>query len=302
MSVQVCPRCKYKRKPTDLAPEWQCPSCGIVYSKFSAQQNKPAAAKAVTPSFTKRSRLDWILNGLMLFSPIMILLAIVQQGVLPDVSTIDSSFEQHPIMTKTQRDKFTFSYRDRSYNVEPVANYELWGVVVTHNDITGMTDYVHDEDSVDIKDICVVWGDNVTNNDYMQVEYSSGDFTCFTQYEYGTQYNPRHLSNNHLLSDNQEVRDAIRDVHVGDLVYFKGMLVNYAPTSNPNWIRRSSTILYDTGKVACEVVFIEEFTVVASLNGHWYVIKSIFIWLFLLALLVKVMILYFQPSWNKTDE
>lgn len=31
----VCPKCDYKRKPTDAAvPDWQCPACGIVYAKF----------------------------------------------------------------------------------------------------------------------------------------------------------------------------------------------------------------------------------------------------------------------------
>lgn len=32
--MQACPKCGYVRKPTDTAPEWQCPSCLIVYAKF----------------------------------------------------------------------------------------------------------------------------------------------------------------------------------------------------------------------------------------------------------------------------
>ena len=28
-----CPKCNYQRKPTDAAPEWQCPSCQVVYAK-----------------------------------------------------------------------------------------------------------------------------------------------------------------------------------------------------------------------------------------------------------------------------
>ena len=34
--MQSCPKCHYVRKPTDTAPEWQCPSCGIAYAKFGA--------------------------------------------------------------------------------------------------------------------------------------------------------------------------------------------------------------------------------------------------------------------------
>ena len=32
--MQTCPKCQYVRKPSDAAPDWQCPSCGIVYAKF----------------------------------------------------------------------------------------------------------------------------------------------------------------------------------------------------------------------------------------------------------------------------
>lgn len=33
----TCPKCSYMRKPTDTAPDYSCPSCGIVYSKYDAQ-------------------------------------------------------------------------------------------------------------------------------------------------------------------------------------------------------------------------------------------------------------------------
>jgi hypothetical protein len=39
----VCPKCGYARKPTDLGPAWQCPSCGIAYNKFRT------AASGTTP-------------------------------------------------------------------------------------------------------------------------------------------------------------------------------------------------------------------------------------------------------------
>lgn len=29
----TCPRCGYTRQPSDLAPEWQCPTCGVAYAK-----------------------------------------------------------------------------------------------------------------------------------------------------------------------------------------------------------------------------------------------------------------------------
>ena len=39
----VCPKCQYKRTAADHCPEWQCPSCGVAYSKAAA----PSAAVAL---------------------------------------------------------------------------------------------------------------------------------------------------------------------------------------------------------------------------------------------------------------
>ena len=40
--MQTCPKCHYVRLPTDTAPGWQCPNCGIAYAKFgSAPLHRP---------------------------------------------------------------------------------------------------------------------------------------------------------------------------------------------------------------------------------------------------------------------
>ena len=35
--MTACPKCGYVRKATDVAPDWQCPSCGIAYEKFGTE-------------------------------------------------------------------------------------------------------------------------------------------------------------------------------------------------------------------------------------------------------------------------
>lgn len=49
-----CPKCAYERKPTDSSPDYECPSCGIIYAKFkpkadpvSIQPKQPRAPSAV---------------------------------------------------------------------------------------------------------------------------------------------------------------------------------------------------------------------------------------------------------------
>lgn len=43
----ACPKCGYERKPSDTAPDWQCPACGIAIAKYRA---KAADAQALTAS------------------------------------------------------------------------------------------------------------------------------------------------------------------------------------------------------------------------------------------------------------
>ncbi len=33
-----CPKCRYVRQPGDSAPDYQCPSCGVIYAKFTDAQ------------------------------------------------------------------------------------------------------------------------------------------------------------------------------------------------------------------------------------------------------------------------
>jgi glutaredoxin len=41
----TCPKCRYVRLPSDRAPDWQCPSCGVAYAKAS-ESSTPATTTA----------------------------------------------------------------------------------------------------------------------------------------------------------------------------------------------------------------------------------------------------------------
>jgi uncharacterized membrane protein/predicted RNA-binding Zn-ribbon protein involved in translation (DUF1610 family) len=40
---KTCIKCHYKRQPTDSAPEWACPSCGVAYVKAEAAEKEEQA-------------------------------------------------------------------------------------------------------------------------------------------------------------------------------------------------------------------------------------------------------------------
>ncbi len=298
--TQACPNCNYQRKETDSAPDWQCPSCGVAYAKVMGVNQTlrahPGARTQIRAQTNRRVWFDRLLSLLLIISVISLLVSWWAKNQLPYTKEISSRLQNEPIQKPSRTSPFNFEYRKRTYSIEPVADYELWGLVVTHNDITGMTDIIHDDDSVDIKDICVVWGDNLQNNDYRDVSYSSGDFTCYYQYDRPMDFRHEQLSNNHLLSDNKEVRERIRNIKIGDQVHLKGMLVNYSAAATPDWTRNTSTNRNDSGNGACEVIFVDEFTVLKSTNRMAYFWFDLSLWLILFLVLFKLAAIAFFPN------
>ncbi len=296
-----CPKCQYQRQAADhQAPDWQCPACGVAYVKAYKVNLTPI----IPPNqrvkhanyFGKRTLLDYALTLFILCSVLLLVIAFAQKDQLPDHTQLLPALKQNPLQTITPQKPFTFAYRGEQYAIEPVAEYELWGMVVTHNDITGITDIMHTKDSVDIKDICLIWGNNIRNSDYQKMQFSSGDFICYFQYPSGVSFQFDEISNNHLLADNEAVRDVIHNTRIGDQIHLRGQLINYHWLSKPNWLRRTSTTRNDTGNGACEVVFVKEFEVLKATNGMWHNLYSISKWLVLVALLAKIGSFFISPS------
>ncbi len=51
--TRKCIKCGYTRKSEDMAPEYECPRCGIIYDKFETQLKN-------SKSEPERSKQDWI--------------------------------------------------------------------------------------------------------------------------------------------------------------------------------------------------------------------------------------------------
>lgn len=70
----ICPKCAYERRPTDTAPDWECPACGVVYAKVAAkghgytvvQPTKDNRGLAVTASLLRIALTLSVLIGISL--------------------------------------------------------------------------------------------------------------------------------------------------------------------------------------------------------------------------------------------
>ncbi len=208
----------------------------------------------------------WISRAFVL-SLLLFALAGWRKGRLAGPAAMRPELLQEPIQQPTDREPFSFPYRGKQCRVRPVAEYELWGLVVSHNNIHSVADIYHDRSSVDTKDLCVLWGHNLERDDYLHATFKSGPFTCYVSWNDGTRLAMNEVSNNHMITRDPAIRDAIDGVQVGDQVHFKGLLVDYQMEDWDRFWRRTSTTRDDSG---CEVVLVEELEVLERGTPVWY--------------------------------
>ncbi len=232
------------------------------------------------------------LNFLLLGAGLLIVIAFVCKGKFASYREVLPELLQPPEQSQTRRQPFTFAYKGEKYKVQPVADYELWGMVVSHNDINSLWDMYHDDSSVDTRDLCVIWGTNLKSDDFHRVEYESGAWTCYFRYPGGIRFSHAELSNNHLITDKQSIRDKIGTVRIGDQIHLAGLLVNYQSKNMGNFWRRSSTTRKDSGNQACEVMFVDDARILRQGTPGWYFIYRLGWWLLFLILALKALVLY----------
>ncbi|MBU0468035.1 MAG: hypothetical protein KKD07_00280 [Candidatus Omnitrophica bacterium] len=68
-----------------------------------------------------------------------------------------------------------------------------------------------------------------------------------------------HSSNMHLVAATKEVADEIKNVRWGDIIHMEGYLINIM--SDDGWRWNSSLSRSDTGDGACELVWVEKFSI-----------------------------------------
>lgn len=178
---------------------------------------------------------------------------------------------QEPKQVPAVREPFKLERKGEQYEIQPVADYELYGLVVSSHNAKSFWDISHAmwDDHLNTKDVCVVWGKNLELN-LASFKFWSGDFTCYYMSKDPKSFsvfNHHQISNNHLLPSGPIVAKAIANAEIGDQIRMKGQLANYSINGGP--FRKTSTVRTDTEGGACETVFINEFEILARENGFW---------------------------------
>ena len=179
-----------------------------------------------------------------------------------------------PRQSELRKPSFEVRAGDQTYRVDPKYGYELDGVVVSYHDADSISDIYHDgiwSDFLNLRDLCVIWGDNVANGVYRDMHFNNTTWTCWAHWPdsaTGARFSSNQLSNNHLLADKDDVKQQIMEAELGDQIRFRGYLASYANLGN-GFSRGTSVTRTDRGDGACETVYVTDFEVVGKANSGW---------------------------------
>ena len=232
------------------------------------------------------SGLETLFKRLFWFSALILAGIIAYKDRMPEPSYYDFEALREPLQEPTAEAIFTTEVNGQNYTITPKFSYQLDGVVVSLHDADQLNDIWHHrhwKDFLNLRDLCVIWGENVQTGVYHRIKFHNDTWTCWASWpdsETGNVFKMNALSNNHLLADKDQVKGALMDAEPGDHIRLRGLLAEYANPGN-GFHRGTSTIREDTGNGACETIYVNEFTIINKANRKLRRLYTIVKWLML---------------------
>ena len=211
---------------------------------------------------------------LMLAGAVLLAASLYFRHALPGPAELRPELRNEPLQESTTAAQFQTTVGDTTYTIKPMADYEIWGLVVSAHDSDSWWDWIHAawNDKLNVVDLCVVYAENVASGGYVGLDYSSGQFVCNVQTsssEKWQRFSMRALSNNHLLADRPSIAARLRKVQVGDQVRIRGVLAEYSHNHGFAFHRGTSLTRDDTGNGACETIFVQEAEILHTGGAPW---------------------------------
>jgi hypothetical protein len=238
-----------------------------------------------------------IIKIILLIAIVIFIFSYFQKNRLPKKEGILPELYQAPIQTETNEAPFKTERGGIIYDITPLFNYELYGLVVSGHNSKNWLDYYHEKwkDFINLKDVCVVWGENIQTGVYRDLKFKNGSYTCYIDSKSGADKNAAYqkfkneaLSNNHLLSADESINKKIMKAQKGDQVYFKGYLAQYA---HGDFQRGSSVTRADSGNGACETIYLTDFRIIKEANVFWRIVFSCAKYLVIISIVTLLVLL-----------
>ena len=209
-------------------------------------------------------------NIVIVISFLWLLVSFWNRNELPGSIDYVADIANEPRQTTTDRRSFEAVWDDVGYRIDPEYDYDLVGMIVSfrHHDENSRMHRLAD-DHLNMLDVCVVWGSNTSGAQLDKIDFWNGIFTCNVKTRDQAaweSFDMYQLSNNHLISDDDFIRDQVRNVKVGDQVRIQGVLASY---ESPGGRRGTSRTRTDTGDGACETIYVDRFEILQPATSYW---------------------------------
>jgi len=209
---------------------------------------------------------------LLVASALALLVCFWNRNAIPGAIDFQPNLANEPRQKPIAKAPLTVAYAGVDYRVEPLFDYELYGLVVSYRQHDGESSmHRWSNDHLNMADVCVVWSDTAFSEYLRKLDFWNGIFTCNVQTRDSVawaHFDMTQLSNNHLISADPFIRDRVTEIRIGDQIRIKGWLSRYGAVGGGG-MRGTSTTREDTGDGACETIFVQEFQIVKPGFSRW---------------------------------
>ena len=226
----------------------------------------PATLRYVAHMLRKLN--TWVIAA----SVLVLLVAYWNRNDIPGAIDFDPHLQDAPLQKPITKTPLTVAFSGVDYRVEPLYDYELYGLVVSYRQHDGESSmHRWSNDHLNMADVCVVWSDTAFSEYLGDLDFWNGIFTCNVQTRDSVawaHFKMNQLSNNHLISEDPYIRERVEEIRIGDQIRVKGWLSRYGAAGGSG-LRGTSTTREDSGDGACETIYVREFEIVTPGFSAW---------------------------------
>ena len=245
--------------------------------------------------------LQSISKWIAIASLLILLTSLLYKDRLPDPDYFLGDQLEDPVQTPTQQAPFWVEAGGQRYRLTPLFDYTLEGVVVSYHNADAFSDIWHHDkwqDYINLRDLCVIWGGNVSSGVYQDMSFKNDSWTCWAYWpdaETAARFDKTQLSNNHLLVDDESIKRILMSAQPGDQIRVRGMLASYENPAN-GFKRGTSTRRDDTGNGACETLYVTSFDIVNEANTRWRTFNTLAKWTLGLSTALFLVLFFITPG------